>query len=331
MLNLKYLKPICILAPLLLGSPLALSAAENQGVLATVNDKPVTAFDVEQRIKLLRILGDGKSKGELRKRALQSVIDDIIKQDEARKVKAEPTDEAVNKQIERMAKNTNTTVDGLAKKFKSQGVSMNALKRYVASQLAFNRIVASKNPEKVQADQAEVDRRYNEIKAEYNKIVNDPRMKPITVYQLQEISLPVDTLGDANDQQVLMSRALEAQQLMQRYNGCKNARSAAEGIFNVKVGKSFEADSAKLPKDLKKALDGAGAGKAIGPIRGKGGIQVIGFCGKRTIKPQKPQLPPREAVENAVLNEAYNAQEERYMAELRQKAYIEYKGASQPQ
>ena len=326
------IKFFCMLfAMFLLGLPASFAPAEAQGLLATVNDQPVTSFDVEQRLKLLQVLGDTRPQAELRKYALQSVIDDIIKTGEAKKAKAEPTEDVINKQIERMAKGSGTTADGLASKLKAKGISMSTLKRYVTSQIAFKRLLGAKGQVKVDADQAEVDRRYAELKAQYNKAVNDPRMRPVTVYQLQEIDLPVDAIGGAGDQQILMSRAIEAQQFVKRYKGCKSARTAAEGIFNVKIGKPFEADAAKLPKPLKAALDKAGPGKAVGPGRSKSGLQVIGYCGKRTIKPPKPEMPPREAVEKVVLNEAYDKQEETYMVELRKKAYIEYKGASQSQ
>ncbi len=324
--------PICfILLAFLCSAPAPHARAEGQGLLATVNDKPITSFDVEQRMKLFEVLGDTRPRAELRKRALQSVIDDVIKTEEAKKTKAEPSEDLVNKQIERMAKGSGTSVDSLSGKLKSKGVSMNALKRYVAAQMAFNRMLGSKGKTKVEADPAEVDRRYAEVKAQYNKVVNDPRMRPVTVYQIQEIDLPLDGTGSAGDQQIMMSRAIEAQQFIKQYKGCKSARAAAEGIFNVKIGKTFEADGSKLPKALKAALDSAGPGKAIGPGRSKTGLQVIGFCGKRSVTPQKPALPGRDAVANAVLNEALDKQEETYMVELRKKAYIEYKGTSPSQ
>jgi peptidyl-prolyl cis-trans isomerase SurA len=328
----RYLKAFCICLPTLLCAFSAQkAAAETEGILATVNDRPVTSFDVEQRIKLFQVLGETKSRAELRKRAFQSLIDDIIKIEEAKKTKSEPTDEMVSKQIERIAKGLGTTVDGLAAKLKAKGISMTSLRSYVSSEIAFSRMLGTKGAAKPELDKAEVDRRYSEIKAKYNKIINDPRMKPVTVYQIQVIELPVDAAGDPNEQQILQSRAIEARQFMSRYKGCNSARAAAEGIFNVKIGKTVDADGSKFPAQLKAELDKEGPGKAIGPGRTKTGLQVIGYCGKRTITPPKPQMPAREAIENAVLNEAYDKQEETYMVDLRKKAYIEYKGASQPQ
>ena len=85
--------------------------------------------------------------------------------------------------------------------------------------------------------------------------------------------------------------------------------------------------AAKIPKPLKEALDRVGPGKAMGPARGKNGIQVIGFCGKRIIQPPKPkfELPTRQQIETAVSNEKYDAAEEKYMKIMRKGALIEYK------
>jgi peptidyl-prolyl cis-trans isomerase SurA len=152
-------------------------------------------------------------------------------------------------------------------------------------------------------------------------------MKPITVYALREIEFPVEQTGDAADQQLLQARAVEAVQFLKKFKGCGNAKAAASGIFDVRVGKQFEADAAKLPKELRKLLDKRGVGNAIGPMRGQKGIQVIAFCSKRTIKPPKPQfeMPTRQQVENAVSNEKYAVVEEKYLKQLRKTALIEYK------
>ena len=143
---------------------------------------------------------------------------------------------------------------------------------------------------KIKVEPAEVDRKYDEIKQDLEKkvstIMNDPRMKAVQIYNILEIDLPVESADDA---MLLQARAIEAVQLIKNFNGCNTAREAASGIFNVKIGKPIDAVAAKIPKSLKQALDKVGPGKAMGPARGPKGIQVIGFCGKRTIQPPKPK------------------------------------------
>ena len=149
--------------------------------------------------------------------------------------------------------------------------------------------------------------------------MNDPRMKAVQVYTLLEIDLP----AEADDPMLLQARAAEAIQFIRNFKGCSTAREAASGIFNVKIGKPIDAVATKIPKPLKQALDKVGPGKAMGPARGPKGIQVIGFCGKRTVQPPKPkyELPTRQQIETVVSNEKYDAAEEKYMKIMRKRSF----------
>jgi peptidyl-prolyl cis-trans isomerase SurA len=131
----------------------------------------------------------------------------------------------------------------------------------------------------------------------------------------------------------LQSRAMEAGQYTQRFKGCDSAKAAASGIFDVQVGKTVEADGRKLPPQLRKLLDSGGPGHAYGPMRTPRGIQVLAFCGKRSMTPPKPnvQLPTRQQIENVVINEKFGAVEQKYVAIMRKNAVIEYKDQSYAQ
>jgi peptidyl-prolyl cis-trans isomerase SurA len=301
--------------------------AADQGIVATVNDIPVTSFDIDQRLRLLEILGRKLEGNDARKNALQMMIDEVIKIAEGKKYKVNATDKEIDAQIGRVAKGLNTDTAGLQTKLQSQGIALSSLKQYVAAQISFARILGGKYQVKVKVDPAEVDKKFAEVKQDLEQkvstIMNDPRMKAVQVYTILEIELPVE--GD--DSMLLQARAVEAAQLIRNFKGCGTAREAASGIFNVKIGKQIDAVAAKISVPMKQALDKAGPGKAMGPVRGPKGIQVIGFCGKRTIQPPKPkyELPTRQQIEAAVSNEKYSAAEEKYMKIMRKTALIEYK------
>lgn len=292
--------------------------------MATVSDRPITTFDISQRAKLLKVM---RGANVTKKQAFQSLVDDVVKREEARKIKAEVTDAMIDQQLERMAKNSGATVDALAKRFKSQGVSLSALKYHISAQLAFNRIMGSKGV-KPTADQAKVDKKYAELKADFARIAKDPRMKPVTVYKLQEILMPVEQEADSI---LINARAAEAQQFVSRYKGCSSAKAAASGIFNVKIGKTLEADGSKLPKQIRAALDKSGPGRVLGPMRTKGGLQLLGYCGKRSIAPKMPDMPSREAIERSVYNEQFDDFEATQLQDLRKSYVIDYKDASYSQ
>lgn len=304
--------------------------AETQGIVAIANDQPITERDISQRIELRKILGDPPLD---RPQALRSLIDDQVKIIEARRLMMLPTDPEINERIGRIAKGMKLTREELLARLKKAGISEASFRTYLQASAAFNRIISAKYREEVKASPAEVDAKIAEINntvgAQLRKIENDPRMRPITVYSLMEVTLPID----GEDPGLIQARAVEAQQVLQRFKGCNNARKAADGVFNVKIGKKFDADGSKMPKELKQALDKAGQGRAIGPIRGKGGIQLIALCSVRTITPPKPdfKMPSREQVERLVINEKYEKLEEDYLKEVREKVYVEYRNPNYAQ
>lgn len=318
---------LCVLC-LIDGSRNSSLAAGDQGIVATVSDVPITSFDIEQRLRLLEILGRKPETNEARKKVLHAMMDELIKIAEAKKYKVNASDKEIDAQMGRLAKGLKTDMTGLRAKLESNGIAIGSLKQYVAAQIAFARILGGKYQVKIKVEPAEVDRKMAEIKQDLEQkvsnVMNDPRMKAVQVYNILEMELPVETADDA---MLLQARAIEGVQLIKNFKGCSTARQAASGIFNVKIGKPIDAVAAKMPKEMKQALDRVGPGKALGPVRGPKGIQVIGFCSKRVIQPPKPdyQLPTREQVEIAVSNEKYDAAEEKYMKIMRKGALIEYK------
>ncbi len=313
-----------------------IALGQNQSIIATVNDRPVTTLDIDQQLQLQSIL-QGRAGDGNRKKALNDVINEIVKIEEAKRYKMEATEREVDQRVASIAKAMKTDGPGLEGKLRKQGIGMRALKQYVAAQISFSRLLRFRYKEEVKVSPGEIERKYESVRAEINgkleKIMADPRMKPVTVYSVQEITFPIDSADDPGASALLQSRAAEANQVVQRFKGCKSTRTAAAGIFNVRVGKIVEADAARLPKQLRQLMDSKGPGQAYGPMRSPNGIQLIAFCGKRTVSPKKPpvQYPTKEQIENVALNEKFDAVERKYVAQMRKGSVIEYKDQSYAQ
>ena len=319
---------LCALAFFLTCAPQGF--AQEAAVIATVNDHPVTSFDVEQRIRLLKILGVSQPAKLGRVQVANDLINDVVKIDEAKLNHIDPTEKDVDQRLLQMATSMKTDEAGLKAKLSSQGLAMSTLRQYAAAQMSFARLLSAKFHEKVNVDQAEVDKKFASIKSEINgkvaKVLADPRRQPVKVMQLLEVNFPVE----GNDPQLLQSRAVEAGQVAAKIKSCSGVRGAATGIFNVQVGKTIEADSRKLPPPLQAQLAARGVGHAVGPMRYKGGIQLLAYCGSRMITPPKlnVQYPTRQQIEAMTMNEKYDSIEAKYVAKMRQTAIIEYKDQS---
>jgi peptidyl-prolyl cis-trans isomerase SurA len=300
-------------------------AAAGQGIIVIANDHPITELDISQRIALSKILDQGSTTEMTRKRALQVLIDEIVKQAEARRLKVEPSEAEVDAQVARIAKGMNSTVDGLNSRLAKQGISAASFRDYVKTQIGFNRIISSKYRGDVNVTDAEIDAKLASVTADINSrvaaIMKDPRMKPATVYTLIEINLPVES----DDPQLLEARAVEALQVSKQYRGCTQVRAAASGVFNVKINKPIEVDAGRLPPPLKDAIAKAGTTRLIGPMRVKGGVQMIAYCGSKTIVPPRPKadLPTREQIKNMLIDQKYGSFEQDYLKTARKQIYIE--------
>ena len=289
-------------------------------VLVLVNDVPITDLDVQRRMKLQDLLGmKFRSRAQARKRALQALIDDAVLEAEARRIGLQLDDTRVEAAVRNMARNMGG-MERLKAALRRKGLDMAFLRSYVRGQMIF-RALAARSGRKISAkvDDAEVEKRLR-------RILSDPRLKGIPVWHLRQVDLPVDDVAPVMREQVLLARAVEARQIMQRYKGCNSLRKAASGIFNVKVSRVIKADPRKLPAPLKKALRQAGTKRLVGPIRTPRGIQLLAYCGAERLKPKIPDKARlRQQIRAALRQEKLGRQIEQFMKTLRRKAIIDWR------
>lgn len=305
-----------MVAVTLLLVPAAALAQSGQRVVAVVNDKPITDYDIQQRMKLNQVLGmsGGGSGEQQRKEVLEELIDDTLKRAEAERLQVSVSDQQVAQTLENMAAASGSSASAMEARLRSEGIDITTVHHRIESNLAWNRILNSRYNINVDIEESDIDRRLKAIN-------EDPSRQPRTAYTLQEIQLPLE--GDAaNNEQLVYARFVEAQRIMERFTSCGEARKAASGIFNVLIRDPVDVPPDKLPKPLKEAIDNAGPGEVIGPNRAQSGIQLIAFCGRKSISP-----PPisRDQIESMLVNERYGMYGDRYLRDLRRSAFIDYK------
>lgn len=289
-------------------------------VVVVVDDQPITDYDIDQRVQLYETLGMRRNTD--RKAVVKELVDDAVKRSEARRNKVDVTEKQMRESLERLSQGSGADVKGLEAKLQERGVALSTLKEFVEASIITRWLLGQAGDIKVQVSDAEVQRRVATI-------TSDPRLKPVVVYEIQQIELPIEKSADAMAQQLLYARAVEAQQMAQRYKGCGSLRKAAEGIFNVKIGQPVQAAADKMPPEMKQALEEAGTKRLIGPIPGPTGVRMIAFCGRRNVS---PPLPPRDQLEafarNQIEEERFQVLMERVMRDLRRRSFIDYKDVS---
>ncbi len=291
-----------------------------QGVAVTVDDLPVTNYDISQRINLENALGGRLSTDfPTRKRILDTIVNEQVAKSKAKRSNFEISDKELDERVDGMVGRMKISRADLRKRLAEKGVDETTLKNQMQGSMYIRWVMQQQQVDTdVKVDQAKVD-------AEYQKIVSDPRLKPVTVIFIQQVDLPVENAGEAMRQQLLYARAVEAQQIMSRYKGCKSLSAASRDIFNVKIGKRIEADFGKLPDQLRNALSKAGTQKLIGPIPSPQGVRLFANCGTRKIEPPRPS---REQIEQSLRAERFDQVVSQAMAEARKDSFIDYKDAA---
>ncbi len=287
----------------------------SQRVFVVVNDQPITGYDISQRIRLNKILGRRKN---TRKDVMEELINDVIQISEADRNKIPIDDKRINGAIANMAGTTGSNPGRLKSQLKSRGVSEASLKRQVKASLALRWLMQQQGAKIAPVTEADIDNRLK-------RIDSDPRMRPVSVYLIRQINLPVEQISSAMGPQLLQARAIEAQQIARRYRGCSSLRQASSGIYNVKLTRTIQADASRLPAQMRNALRKAGTKKLIGPMRTGSGVQMIAFCGTKTLRPPKPS---RRDIKSLVENEKFGQAASNILRTLRRSAFIEYKVAS---
>ena len=279
-------------------------------VVAVVNDEPITAYDVKQRSRLLKLLGGQRGpKNKLENAALQELIDDAIKKQEAKRLKVAVSKKQIDATIQRMAKQSSGSTANLRARLGKAGVEFDTLSKQIEAQLAWNGVVRQRFSRRVKVNDSDVDRRFEQLK-------KNPA-KSRRFFVLQQIILPFDR---GASRELVYSRVVEAQLLGKRFKGCSTIRKAANGIFNVRIRDIGTVPSEALPKKLRSILAQIGPGRLTKPNVTPSGVELIAYCSNRVVKPEPVT---REAVKDDLLNQRYLLYAQRYLRDLKRDALVE--------
>ena len=136
---LNTLRKIFVAAALAAGCLLAVStAAPAQQVVAFVNGQPITNLDVEHRAKFIQL---STKKPASRKEALDSLIDEILEVNEAKRFSIEVPDSEIDANYAGVATRMGIDAAKLTQLLVAGGASDDTLKRRLRAQLVWTNLV----------------------------------------------------------------------------------------------------------------------------------------------------------------------------------------------
>jgi peptidyl-prolyl cis-trans isomerase SurA len=121
----------------------AQSAGRAQTVVVFVNGEPITALDVEQRMKLIEL---SLRKVPARQEALDELIDEKLKLQVGKRYGLEVPDKDVESSFATMARRANQTSKQFAETLSHAGINIPALKRRIKADITWSSIIRGKLP-----------------------------------------------------------------------------------------------------------------------------------------------------------------------------------------
>lgn len=282
-------------------------------VVAVVNDEPITEYDVNQRVKLARLLNGAKGNdAALRKDALEALVEDVLKRTEAKRLNVNISAEQIAGTIDRIAQGSSGSTEKLKARLNQGGVQFKTLARQIEAQLAWNGVVRARFSRRVKVDEKDIDRKFEQFK-------DNPPGKTQRFYQIQQVILPFDK---GASRELIYSRMVEAQRFQQNFKGCGSIKAAGKGIFDIRIRNIGDVPTESVPAKLREMLNKIGPGKLTPPNVTPTGVELIAFCSNKVIKPEPVT---RKDVEDRLLEQQYGLHAQRYLRDLRRDSLVEYR------
>jgi len=310
LLLLSPLRYVALAALATAGLAAAPVAAQAQQVLVIVNGDPITAYDVEQRMKLVQISGQ---KSPDRQAAIQELIDEKLKIQLLKRFMIEGIEGDVENAYANMARRMRTTPSGFTEQLSKSGITPATLKHRIRAEIIWNQIVRGRFQSSLQISDKDILAKMETAKPDESKMVGyDYTLRPI-----------VFIVPRGSPQAVIEARKKEAEALKARFDDCDQGIALARAMRDIAVRPPIAKSSTDLAPELRAILDKTEVGKLSTPEVTTQGIEVYALCSKK--QSAADNTPGRKEVRDELYSEQFKTLSARFLKELRTQAMIEYK------
>ena len=240
--------------------------AHAQQLAATVNGDPITSYDVDQRIRLLRVLKQPAGRQD----AIESLIADRLKLREMAKYQITASEQDILIQGGRDAARAKITPQQLGAGLQSARIDESHWKDHFKAEHVWNSYIGALN-KTVEVSEADVQA----------ALAKRGKGTSVTEYVLRQVILvvPLNAGAGAYD-----GRMREASGLRARFTDCQSGQALARAMNEVAVKEPISRNSNGMNDKLKDMLDHTEIGHLTTPERGPNGLEMIAVCERKSIK-----------------------------------------------
>lgn len=277
------------------------SGAFAQSAVASVNGEPITARDVEQRMKVSALIF---RRPLTRPAAIQEMIDDRVKIAEGRRLGMRVTPQGLDEQLGRLASSARQTPVQFEQNLIRAGIDPEAVKARLNAEIIWSELLRQRS------------RTGNVSNAELNAELERRAAKGearVTDYVVRQIIFVVPT--GVNPGQ----REREANAARGRFADCESGVEYMRGLRDVAVKERIGRSSAELPANTADLLSKTPIGRLTAPYRSEQGIEMLAVCEKND---RQDTIQLRNKIEQELTSKRTEGTAASFLNELRAKVDI---------
>ena len=287
----------------------AVPAAAFAQVVVIANGSPITAYDIEQRTKLITT---STHKAPTRQEVIQELIDDRIKITKAKSYGFEVPDAEVDQAFANMAKNQQLSPQQFTQVIERAGISPTTIKARVRAELTWSQLVRGRYSASLEIGEAEVTKALSERNDSQGDVAG-------YIYTLYPVMILVPSGSSAA---VIEAKRREAENLRGRFVSCNEGLAFSRALRDVAVREPISRSSADLTPQLREVLGSIQVGHLTTPEPTAQGLQMFALCDK---KESKTDSPRKREVRQELYSKRFDIESKRFLDEIRKSAMIEYK------
>ncbi|MEM1420832.1 MAG: peptidylprolyl isomerase [Pseudomonadota bacterium] len=274
-------------------------------VVTKVNDAAITGYDVQQRSRLVAIENPNFNADQRITAALQSLIEDELKLQEAQRRGLEVTEEQVDQSLASIAQRNGKTADALLSDLSNAGVGPETYRKRLKAETAWNRLLRSRYRERATPTDAEIDAAMSDAQQQTSEVR----------YDVRQIVVDLRARAPRAEVQAAVAKATEVRKQM---TSCDVLEDLGKQHSRLS-GKVGELTPAQMPRPVREAVVNLPIGGVTEPLRSQDGLHLIMVCAKGS----QESSARRGQIYERLLNEKIQGYSENYLDDLRREAVIE--------
>jgi len=243
---------------------------------------------------------------DLRKKALDELIEERLKFQEAKRLSIVVPDDDVNKMFHEMAQRNKMTSAQFEQHLEKQGASAKVLKARLKASLVWREVVRKRYGHQISVSQREIEDFAMRSEGEDGQELN---LSLITIV----------TPGNP-DQRAMAARLSEANAIRAKFQGCKSMAQLAKQLPNARFQELGYKKASSIAEPTRSLLLSARDGEMLPANLSGGSVELYAVCGRRgaTLNEEK-----RKEAENRLAMQEFEKLAQRYIYDLRKDALIE--------